>query len=146
MFSKVLHHATGFRRCTLVVAMALMASLAALSAAAPALATPKGEFAVFANCPLTSPELKACLIAKTESGQFTVGKVTVPIKNAITLQGGFSENEETGALNFVGAADGNTLSKTGQPVPGGLAGLVNCPEISNWFERITCELVFEHRL
>jgi hypothetical protein len=131
------------RRFTLVVAMMLMASFGAMSVASTAMATPKGEFAVFSDCPLTAPGIKACLVAKTESGQFTVGKETVPIKNAITLQGGFKENED-GSLSFIAAADGNTLSKTAQPVPGGLAGLVNCPEISNFIERILCEVTFEN--
>jgi hypothetical protein len=133
------------RKRMLLVVMALVASFAALGASS-AMATPKGEFAAFADCPLSNASLTDCLTAKTESGQFTVGKQTVPIKNIITLQGGFIENPETAGLTFVGAADGNTLSKTPQSVPGGLAGLVNCPEISNIIERIACELVFENKL
>ncbi|HEY2535879.1 MAG TPA: hypothetical protein VGI24_02740 [Solirubrobacteraceae bacterium] len=127
--------------------LALAVPLAALGAmASSALATPKGEFAPFADCPLSTPGLSGCIVAKTESGEFIIGKKTVPIKNVITLQGGFIENRKTHALTFVGAADGNTLSKTPQSVPGGLAGLVNCPEISNFFERLACELVFENKL
>jgi hypothetical protein len=110
------------RKQTLVITMALAASLAALSGASSALATPKGEFAVFADCPVSNAELSACIVASTTGGEFTVGKRTVPIKNTITLQGGFIESE-TGALTFVGAADGNTLSKTPQTVPGGLFGI-----------------------
>jgi hypothetical protein len=115
---------TRMRKQTLLATVALAASAMALSVASPAMATPKGEFAIFADCPLSNAELAACLIAKTESGEFTVGKKTVPIKNIITLQGGFTENRETGAQKFVGAADGNTLSKTPQTVPGGLLGVV----------------------
>src|SRR5580693_9021106 len=81
---------------------------------------PTGEFAVFSDCPLSNTALSGCISAKTESGKFIVGKETVPIEKAITLQGGFIENETTGALTFVAAADGNTLSKTPQKVPGGL--------------------------
>jgi hypothetical protein len=150
MFNKLLHHATSFRRRTLVVAMALTASLGVLSAASPALATPKGEFAVFADCPLSNPALNGCLVAKTESGAITIGKQTVPIVNTQTLQGGFIE-EESGAMKFVGAADGNTLSKTPQNVPGGLLGLINCKEIKGEgffekLERTTCEAIFENKL
>ena len=58
----------------------------------------------------------------TTSGEFTVGKKTVPINKTITLQGGTIENEETGALTFVGAENGETLSKTALYVPGGLFG------------------------
>jgi hypothetical protein len=112
--------------------------------ASQALATPKGEFAVFADCPLSNPALNGCLVAKTESGEVTLGKKSVPIKNTITLQGGFIENRETEVQTFVAAADGNTLSKTPQPVPGGLAGLLNCNEIGLFLVRAACELTFEN--
>ena len=77
----------------------------------------------------------------------------MPIVNTQTLQGGFIETEETektGALTFVGAADGNTLSKTPQKVPGGLLGLIKCNEIKGEgflekFERKTCEAIFENK-
>ncbi len=114
--------------------------------ASSASAVPKGEFAVFADCPLSNPELSGCISAKTKSGEITLGKKTVPITNEITLQGGFIENEETGADTFVGAADGNTLSKSPQKVPGGLSELINCPEIKNIVERILCEVTFENGL
>jgi len=115
--------------------------MAALLGPASAMATPKGEFAIFADCPVTT--VNACIVAKTESGKFIVGKETVPIEKTITLQGGLIENEAE-ELKFVAAKDGNTLSKTPQKVPGGLAGLVKCNEISNFLERIACEVVFEN--
>jgi hypothetical protein len=124
-----------------VFGTALVTVLAALLGPSLAMATPKGEFAVFADCPLTTAS--TCLYAKTESGKFIVGKETVPIEKAITLQGGLNANEK-GELTFVAAADGNTLSKTPQKVPGGLAGLVKCNEISNFLERLACEVVFEN--
>lgn len=133
-------------RCGIVVAAAFIAPLATLALASPALAAPKGEFAVFSDCPLSNPELSGCLVAKTESGEVVLGKKAVPIKNTITLQGGFIEHRATHTDTFVGAADGNTLSKTPQPVPGGLAGLVNCYEIKNLLVRIACEIVFENGL
>lgn len=134
------------RRTLMVIAIV---AFAALGIASPALATPKGEFAVFADCPLGVSGLNTCLYAKTESGQFSVGKKTVPLEKVTILQGGLKETE-TGN-EFVGAADGNTLSKTPQKVPGGLLGLVNCTEIkgSGFFEkaeRATCEAIFENGL
>lgn len=102
----------------------IAALLVALATAASASAAPKGEYAPFADCPLTTPHINACLVAKTESGEITIGKKTVPIKNTITLQGGIAENFTTEEEYFVGAADGNTLSKTPQTVPGGLLGIV----------------------
>ncbi len=135
-------HLVSLRRGMIAVA-GLVVAMVMLSTSS-ALATPTGEFAVFADCPLSTPHLAGCISAKTESGKFIVGKETVPIEKTITLQGGFTENEETGATSFVGAADGNTLSKTPQKVPGGLAGLVKCNEITEFIERLACEVVFEN--
>jgi hypothetical protein len=130
-----------------VAAASLVAVIAAMSFASPAFATPKGEYAVFADCPLTTAAI--CITANTESGEFIVGNKTVPITNAITLQGGLNETE-TG-FTFVAAKDGNTLSKTPQKVPGGLSGLVNCTAIKGnglleIIERGSCEAIFENGL
>jgi hypothetical protein len=128
------------------VAAALTPTLALLTfaAAAPAVEHhPKGDFAPFANCPLSNPATDLCIFAQTESGEFVVGNKAVPITKTITLQGGAHETgPET--QEFIGAEDGKTLSKSPQNVPGGLAGLVNCNEIRNVLERISCELVFEN--
>src|SRR5271166_6859040 len=102
----------------LAAAMLLTASVAALSASS-ALATPTGEFAPFVQCPLSNAELAACLVANSTSGEFTVGSKTVPLTKTITLQGGFTENEKE-EMAFVGAANGVTVSKTPETVPGGL--------------------------
>jgi hypothetical protein len=135
-----------FRKPTHLAVLAIAVPLVALCIVPSAMATPKGEFAKFADCPLSNEALSGCIVASTESGEFKVGTTAVPIKNMITLQGGFIEDRETGAQEFVGAADGNTLSKTPQSVPGGLAGLVKCFEISNFFERLACEVIFENGL
>ena len=141
---------TGLRAKALFVTASLVASLGVLAIASPAMATPKGEFAVFADCPLGVPTLNACLFAKTETGSFTIGKKTVPITNPTTLQGGLKEVTPT-TVEFVAAKDGNTLSKSPQKVPGGLTGLVNCTEIkgSGLLEkalRASCESIFENGL
>lgn len=117
----------GVGRHALVAVAALILPLAFAS---PALATehhPKGNFAPFADCPLNNPAVEQCVVATTSSGEFTVGKKTVPITKAITLQGGTIENPETGELTFVAAEDGKTLSKTALNVPGGLFG-IKAPE------------------
>jgi len=131
----------GALRCLVAALVAVAAASLALVAASTALATPKGDFAVFADCPLKAAE--SCVYAKTESGKFTIGKETVPIEKPVVLQAGFNEPSE-GVETVVAAADGNTLSKTPQKVPGGLSGLVKCNEISNFIERAACELVFEN--
>jgi len=112
----------------MLVVMAAM--VVPLAVASPALATehhPKGVFAPFADCPLSNPNITFCIVASTTSGEFTVGKKTVPINKTITLQGGTIRNEKTGELEFVAAEDGNTLSKTALNVPGGLFG-IKAPE------------------
>lgn len=132
------------RKATLGVisAMALIAMLSGASSAYAAVHHPTGEFAPFAECPY-APEVNNCIVAVTEGGEFVIGKQQVPIVSPITLQGGIHAFF-TGEEAFVGAENGNTLTKTPQKVPGGLAGLVKCNEISNFLERIACELIFEN--
>jgi hypothetical protein len=152
MIKHYVEHLTNRRKQALVILVALAASLATMAVASPAMAEPKGEYAVFAKCPLSNPELKGCIVARTESGEITIGKQTVPIVNTQTLQGGFEEENPCNfpfqgkgecRMPFVGAADGNTLSKTPQNVPGGLLNLIKCTEITNEFERKVCEAIFE---
>jgi hypothetical protein len=128
------------------LALALGALLAA-SFASSALAH-SGEFAKFNYCPSKTSGVNKCLYAVTYGGSIVLGKKTTPIENPVTLQGGYSkENPVTGVSSFYGATNGGeTLSKTPQAVPGGLAGLVNCKEISNFIERAACELTFENGL
>lgn len=148
MFKKYLTHASGLRRTALFALITLAASLGVLSAASPALAAPKGEYAVFYDCPLSNSNVEGCLAAKTESGEFVIGtkKTRVPIEKTITLQGGFEEEVAAEYRDpFVEAEDGNTLSKTPQRVPGGLLG-IKCEEIKNEYERKACEALFENKL
>ncbi len=106
---------------------------------------PKGEYAAFNECPLSNPAVTTCIVAKSEKGSFTIGSEKVPIVKTITLQGGVNKFL-TGEEEFFGAENGNTLTKVPQKVPGGLAGLVKCNEISNFLERLACEAIFENGL
>jgi hypothetical protein len=128
-----------------VLALALMALGFAGSASAHT-----GEWAAFNNCPSTNSTVNKCLHSVTHGGKIVLGKKTVPIVNAVTLEGGITEEieegPEEGFTHMVAASNGQTLSKTSQPVPGGLAGLVNCKEIGNFLVRIGCETVFENGL
>ncbi len=103
--------------------VALVAPLAMLALAGPAMATPSGEFANFAQCPVHNPEAGACLFAQLTSGEFDIGSTVVPITKTITLQGGLSA-EEGGFSRILPAANGETLSKTPQTVPGGLFKII----------------------
>jgi hypothetical protein len=115
---------------------------AMLVPAASASAAPTGEFAKFAQCPLANPTVEFCVYAETTSGLVTTGKKTVPIKNKVVLQGGadpVQDGEPFGPLNFVGAVNGETLTKTPQPVPGGLLGI----QAPSWWPSILRHLFNE---
>ena len=136
MLNDHLRHRVGLRRAVLAL---MSASLLALAVSAPAMATPKGDFAVFAQCPLKNPAVNLCFFVESEGGEFTIGSKTVPVNKTITLQGGSILNEETGAETFVPAANGDTLSKTPLTVPGGLFG-IKAPEswpkfLQEWFNK-----------
>jgi hypothetical protein len=127
-----------------LIAGGLTGVLAALVLASSAFAAahhPKGEFAAFGECPLNRATITDCVLSVSNGGFFQVGTKTVPLKNPVTLQGGFEGSGE--AVKFYGAEEGNTLSKTPQPVPGGLLGIVAptwWPKfIQNWFNNLISE-------
>src|ERR1700675_3329608 len=115
-----------WRRASLHKAALILAtaSVLVMAAAAPAMATPKGDFAVFSQCPTKNPEVFFCYYGTSTGGEFQIKTTKVPIKATVTLQGGSIINEETGAETFVEAANGVTLSKTPEQVPGGLLGVI----------------------
>jgi hypothetical protein len=121
----------------------LITALAVFGLAATAQAKLTGNFVKFAQCPYKNLEVKKCLLSVTNSGEVVLGSKKVPIVNPVTLQGGAGKQVE-GVAPFFAASNGVTLSKTPQPVPGGLAGIINCKEISSFLLRISCEVVFEN--
>ncbi len=112
---------------------AAMAVLLLASAAPASSHNPTGEFSPFAECPLNRTSITDCFISVTNGGSLTLGTRTIPLVNPITLQGGF----EGSPIEFFGAENGDTLSKTPQPVPGGLLGITapgSWPkEVQDWF-------------
>lgn len=140
--------ATAITRCSrraLVASLIVVAPLLALAAAPPALAVerhPTGEFAPFVDCPLV-PAPEVCLVAETTSGSVTIGNETVPISNPMTLQGGVNVDETTDTLEFVGAENGETLSKTPQTVPGGLLGVVAPEFLPTSLQKLLNKLISE---
>jgi hypothetical protein len=124
----------------------LALAIALLAFAGPARAKLTGEFVKFANCPYTNPEVKKCLYSPTEGGEVVLGSKKVPIVNTAVLQGGFGKPVEKVSKFYPPTNGTPTLSKAAQPVPGGLAGLVNCKEISNLILKASCELAFENGL
>jgi hypothetical protein len=89
----------------------------------------KVSYAQFEHCPLRDPATKLCLFTQTTGGELIAGDTTVPLSRTVTLQGGVHvvENEEKEIVKdeFIAAKNGETLSKTPQPVPGGLRAVVD---------------------
>jgi hypothetical protein len=108
----------GIRRLPLAVVMIAVVSLAAMGAASPASANLKQELQKFSNCPYNNPVVTECIYSLTNSGEFVIGNSSVPISKPVVIQAGLR------ALGFfVPATNGETLSKTALPVPGGLVGI-----------------------
>src|SRR5882724_8710178 len=130
------------RMCVTLLAIGLLA----LGLTASAQAKLTGEFTRFANCPYKDAKAIKCIYSVTEGGEVVLGSKKVPIVNPVVLQGAYGEpvEEKEGAefYPFIAATNGVTLSKAPQPVPGGLAGLVNCKEITEAFLRFACEVTF----
>jgi hypothetical protein len=127
-----------------VIAGGVVAALSLLVFASSALAAshhPTGEFSQFGECPLNRETIKTCVYSVSSTGEFKIGKKEVPLVNPVTLQGGYEG--KASALEFYGAENGETLSKTAQPVPGGLLG-IKAPTwwpgfIQTWFNNLINE-------
>jgi hypothetical protein len=127
----------------------IAAALVALAAfvAVPAASAHSGVYAEFNNCPSTNPAVQGCLYSKTYGGEVILGSKKVPIVNPVILQGGVGvANPSTGVQKFYAPTSGPALQPVAQPVPGGLAGIINCKEISLGWLRSSCEAVFENGL
>lgn len=132
--------ATARRRCAAFgVAVAMLCLPAAASAHT-------GEFAKFNYCPSTTEGVVKCIQALTYGGEIVLGSKKTPIVNQVTLQGGVGKpNAETHISKFYGATNGITLSKTPQPVPGGLLGIVP-PESSPPLVKLLSKYFFENSI
>lgn len=127
--------------CTALVAV----SLGVLGLAPSAQAKLTGAFTRFAQCPYTTAGVSKCIHAVTNKGEVTLGSKKVPIVNPVTLQGGYGLPDEAGFSAFFGAKNGVTLAKVGQPVPGGLAGIVP-DEKSPFLVKLLIKFFFENSL
>jgi hypothetical protein len=111
-----------------VMTALLAVALAALGLAGTAQAKLVGNYTKFAQCPYSNLEVRKCIYSVTNSGEVVLGAKKVPIEKPVILQGGTLPVNEEGYAKFVGATNGETLSKTPQNVPGGLLGII--PEAS----------------
>jgi hypothetical protein len=101
---------------TVTVALAFVGAPAALAA-------PTGGYAVFAQCPTHAVQVDGCLYAPVEGGYLMLGTTVVPIAKTVVVQGGLLEEEEPSVKHVAGALNGETLTKVGLAIPGGLFGL-----------------------
>src|ERR1700727_2499871 len=88
-----------------------------------ALASPKGIFARFAQCPTGRPGVALCQHAEVTGGTVTIGKISIPITRPIVIQDGAVP---TGGANvneyFLSpAANGESVSSNELQIPGGPA-------------------------
>jgi hypothetical protein len=106
--------------------LVLIVAVVALAGLTPSASAHTGQWEEFNYCPTGNPETFKCVNAHIYGGEIVLGKKTTPIVNPVTFQSGFSETTRAlGRLSEVFAAtNGVTLSKTPEPVPGGLLGLV----------------------
>jgi hypothetical protein len=112
------------RALIVALPLALLGATPAASAVEPS-GVPTGDYALFGACPLSAPNITDCLVMQTSGGQFTIGRVTVPIDRTITIQGGLVTDPTTEALTFAPPANAPALSQTPLGVPGGLEGLIS---------------------
>jgi hypothetical protein len=121
----------------------LAAALAALMLvpASSASAALEGEYARFSKCPYANTSVEFCLYAETTNGSFVTPSKSVPLKNPTILQGGLSGAgfDATKPFTLNAATSGDTLSKTAQPVPGGLLGIT----APSWWPQILKDLFNE---
>jgi hypothetical protein len=136
----------GVAPAAVVLVVAIVASLALAASASAKLV---GEYTKFQNCPFKTAGVERCIQSVTEGGTIVLGKKTVTIEKAVTLQGGYpeapEEGPEAGFSKLVAATNGQTLTKAAQNVPGGLLGIVP-PESSPPLVKALSKFFFENAL
>jgi hypothetical protein len=123
----------------------LVAVTASFVPAASAAAELTGPYTKFAQCPYENPEASKCIYSTTTGGEVILGSKKVPVANPAVLQGAYGQPDKEGLSKFLGAANGITLSKAAQPVPGGLMGIVP-PENASPLVKAALALLFENGL
>jgi hypothetical protein len=93
--------------------------LAGASPASAAAHQPTGDYAPFADCPLSNPKTDVCFFAQTEGGELRIGRKAIPITETMTMQGGIHEDRTSGRQEFIGAEGGETFSRAPQAISGG---------------------------
>ncbi len=108
---------------SLALAFVLMSALAA-----GALATPRGIFARFAQCPTGMSGVQLCNYGEVVGGELSIGKLGIPFNGRMVFQGG---DVSTGTINkyfMVPGSSGEIISPNELQIPGGLKALMSCPQ------------------
>lgn len=127
--STIDHSATPSRRWRGVLASLALACLALAMMSTPALAKEKDptqvlhkeDFLKFQNCPIDVA--KGCLYGETLEGEFKLGSKTTTLVNPTILQGGLAYIGTTTLPMIPPRFGAEQVSKTSQPIPGGLTGV-----------------------
>jgi hypothetical protein len=106
-----------------ICATAVLTALAVLGPAAAASAH-GGEFERFNPCPANNLQVARCLLSQTTGGVTTIGNFSVPLLNPVTIQGGFTRENEQSVSKFVAPVAGSVISRAPQPFPGGLTSVL----------------------
>ncbi len=101
----------------------LVTSLGLLGFTGSASAVLTGDFAVFKQCPRNTAATK-CFYSELTRSEVDIGGRALTTVNPSILQAGFEEGEEGELTPIFPAINGETLSKTPQPVEGGLLALM----------------------
>jgi hypothetical protein len=109
----------GKRRALAVLAVACLPLFAAVPASASKIN--KADFLRFINCPIEAG--KVCAYAETLKGEFKLGSKAVPVTVPVVIQGGLAELGFGGDPLIAPRFGAEELSKSAEPLPGGLTGL-----------------------
>ncbi len=112
----------------------LVVALGMLATAGNAAAKLTGNYTRFAQCPFMNPEVRKCIYSIGEGGEFAMGGTATTSVNSTIIQAGFTAPNEDEYSMLVDASDGMTISRTPQPLPGGLLGLASSAKTPALFE------------
>lgn len=126
MTERRLESLVGLRGCLLAIVGAMVVVWSAFLLVSPPVfgKAPTGDFAWFSECPRFTVGVEVCLASRVTSGEVRIGRTVVPVSKTLVLQGGTVLTENPFSQTFVGALDGQTLSRVPLVVPGGLLGIV----------------------
>ncbi len=100
-----------------------------LAIASVAVATPRGVFARFAQCPTREPGVALCQRLEVNGGVLSIGKTSVPIERPILVQGGAVHASRVNYNEYflVAPTSGEIIPPNELAVAGGLQALLGCP-------------------